>query len=117
MNEKVIAKLEFDKIRERLAERALSDPGKERARTLKPSVDFAHIQRLQGETLEAESVLMRAATMPMSAFAEISAEIARLKAGADLGCRELLRVLGVLKSARRAKKRHRAQRGRRQHAI
>jgi DNA mismatch repair protein MutS2 len=103
MNEKVIAKLEFDRIRERLAERALSDPGKERARMLKPSVDFTDIQKLQGETLEAEGILMRAAAMPMSAFADISAEVVRLKAGADLGCRELLRVLGVLKSARRAK--------------
>ena len=104
MNEKVIAKLEFDKIRGRLAERALSDPGKEKALALKPSTDYAHIQRLQGETLEAESVLMRAAATPMSAFSEVSAEIARLKAGADIGCRELLRVLGVLKSARRARK-------------
>lgn len=104
MNEKVIVKLEFDKIRNRLAERALSDPGKQKALALGPSTDFVQIQQLQAETLEAESVLMRAAATPMSAFSDISAEVARLKAGADIGCRELLRVLGVLKSARRAKK-------------
>jgi len=103
MNEKVIAKLEFDKIRERLAERAHSDPGRQRALAVKPSTDYAQVKRLQEETLEAESVQMRAASSPMSGFADTGAETARLKAGADLSCRELLRVLGLLKAARRAK--------------
>ena len=103
MNEKVISKLEFNKIRERLAERALSYPGHDRALKVTPSTDYAQVKRLQEETLEAESVLMRAAATPMSGFADITAEVARLKAGADLSCRELLRVLGVLKASRRAK--------------
>jgi hypothetical protein len=77
MNEKVISKLEFDKIRERLAERALSDPGRDKALAVMPSGDYAQVKRLQAETLEAESVLMRAAATPMSGFADISAEVAR----------------------------------------
>ena len=78
MNDKVLSKLEFDKIRERLAERALSDPGRDRSLAIKPSTDYAQVKRLQGETLEAESVLMRAAATPMSGFANIAAEVARL---------------------------------------
>ncbi len=103
MNEKVINKLEFDTVLKRLSARALSDPGKQMALSVMPGTDIAQVKRLQAETLEAESVLMRAAVTPMSAFSDISAEVARLKAGADLTCRELLRVLGVQKSAKRAK--------------
>ncbi len=103
MNEKAIIKLEFDKILKRLCDCALSEPGKQRALALRPSTGIVQVRRLQDETLEAEGVLMRAAATPMSAFSDIAAEAARLKAGADLSCRELLRVVGVLKSARRAK--------------
>ena len=103
MNERVIKKLEFDKILMMLSEKACSDPGKQAALSLTPKKNIRSIKRLLDETLEAESVLMRAARTPMSGFSDIGREIARLKAGADLGCRELLRVLGVLKAARRAK--------------
>ncbi len=103
MDQKVLSKLEFDKIRGMLAERALSDSGKEAALQIKPQTTVRATRTLLEETLEAESVLMRAASSPISSFSDISSELARLKAGADLGCRELLRALGVFKSARRAK--------------
>ena len=103
MNEKVFEKLEFDKILLMLSERALSEPGREAALKLRPQKTIAGVKRLQSETLEAESILMREPSMPMSSFSDISSEVLRLKTGADLGCRELLRVLGVMKAARRAK--------------
>ncbi|MBT7123333.1 MAG: endonuclease MutS2, partial [Clostridia bacterium] len=104
MNTKVFVKLEFDKILKMLANKALSDSGKREAVSLKPSKSISAVTRLQSETLEAESTLMRSAKTPMSGFSDISSETSRLKAGADLSCRELLRILGVLKSARRAKR-------------
>lgn len=103
MNDKVFEKLEFDKILTMLSERALSGPGREAALKLRPQKTFAGVMRLQSETLEAESILMREPSLPMSSFSDISSEVLRLKAGADLGCRELLRILGVMKAARRAK--------------
>jgi len=103
MDQKVLKKLEFDKIREKLAAGALSDSGKEAALRLQPKTTAAATKKLLSETLEAESVLMRAASSPMSGFSDIAGELARLKAGADLGCRELLRALGVFKAARRAR--------------
>ncbi|NLT97078.1 MAG: endonuclease MutS2 [Christensenellaceae bacterium] len=103
MDSKVLKKLEFDKIRERLADKTLSDPGRAAALLLTPKTSMAAVKRLQAETLEAESVMMRAASLPMCGFSDISAELARLKAGADLGCGELLRVLGVMKAAKRAR--------------
>ncbi len=103
MDQKVLNKLEFDKIREKLAAGALSDSGKEAALCLQPQTTVAATRNQLSETLEAESVLMRAASSPMSGFSDIASELARLKAGADLGCKELLRVLGVFKAARRAR--------------
>ncbi len=103
MDQKVLNKLEFDKIREKLAAGALSDSGKEAALSLQPQTTVAATRNLLSETLEAESVLMRAASSPISGFSNITSELARLKAGADIGCRELLRVLGVFKAARRAR--------------
>lgn len=103
MDQKVLNKLEFDKIREKLAAGALSDSGREAALRLQPQTTVAATKKLLSETLEAESVLMRAASSPMSGFSDVASELARLKAGADLGCRELLRVLGVFKAARRAR--------------
>ena len=103
MDQKVLNKLEFDKIREKLAAGALSDSGKEAALSLQPQTTVAATRNLLSETLEAESVLMRAASSPMSGFSNITSELARLKAGADIGCGELLRVLGVFKAARRAR--------------
>jgi DNA mismatch repair protein MutS2 len=102
MNEKVFEKLEFDKILKMLSERALSEPGSKAALKLRPEKTLAEVTRLQSETLEAEGILMREPSLPMSSFSDISSEIQRLKAGADLGCRELLRVLGVMKTARKA---------------
>jgi DNA mismatch repair protein MutS2 len=103
MDQRVLKKLEFDKIRDRLAERAMSAPGRAAAQALMPKTNAAAVKRMQAETLEAESVMMRAAMSPMSGFSDIAGELARLKAGADLGCGELLRVLGVMKAARRAR--------------
>lgn len=104
MNNKVFSKLEFDKIRERLADKALSVPGRDAALSLKPKSSPKAVRQLQAETLEAEGLQMRQEISPMTGFSDIAAEAARLKAGADLGCAELLRVLSVLKSARTAKK-------------
>ena len=103
MNDRVFEKLEFDKILNMLSDKALSDPGRQAAKVLRPEKTMQRVLRLQAETLEAESVIMREPSLPISSFSDISSETLRLKAGADLGCRELLRILGVMKSARRAK--------------
>ncbi len=103
MDQKVFNKLEFNKILKRLADAALSNSGKEAALALQPQTTASGTRNLLNETLEAESVLMRAVHSPMSGFSDISMEIMRLKAEADIGCRELLKVLGVFKAARRAR--------------
>ena len=104
MDKRVFQKLEFDKILNMLASKTMSDTGKDAALAQKPQVSIVGAKRLQSETLEAESILMRQPSTPMQSFSDISAETVRLRTGADLGCGELLRVLGVQKAARRAQK-------------
>ncbi|MFA5676405.1 MAG: endonuclease MutS2 [Christensenellales bacterium] len=104
MDKKVLAKLEYDKILNMLAAETLSGSGRAAALSLTPRTKTADAQRLIDETLEAQSVLARSASSPIGGFEDISAEIMRLKAGADLACKELLRVLSVEKAARRARK-------------
>ena len=103
MDKKVYIKLEFDKILDKLSAKALSDPGKQAALALVPQKSFRGVKKFQSETLEAEGLLMRQAAHPIQSFSDVSSEISRLKAGADLGCGELLRILGLLKAARRAR--------------
>lgn len=103
MDEKVLQKLEFDKIKTMLSEKAVSAPGAAAALALLPETRAENARRLLEETLEAESALMREAAYPIVSFSDISPEVIRLKGGGDLGCGELLRVSGVMKAARRAK--------------
>jgi len=104
MDKKVLQKLGFESILNMLLDCALSECGKAAALHLMPQTNPASVKMLVEETIEAESALMRLAASPITGFEDITAELSRLKAGADIGCRELLRVLGVLKAARRAKK-------------
>jgi len=53
MNEKVLKVLEYDKIIEKLTDRASSTPGKELAEKLVPSVDFEEVKRSLKETTDA----------------------------------------------------------------
>ncbi len=46
--------LEYEKIREMLAARAGSSLGKERARSLQPSTDYAEVEEQLEQTAEAE---------------------------------------------------------------
>ena len=55
MDKRVYAKLEFDKILNMLSEKALSEPGREAARSLAPLTDAQGVAALQNETLEAEA--------------------------------------------------------------
>ncbi len=99
---KIPKSLEFDKILEQLAERALSPPGAEQARKLTPAYDEAQAQLLMRETEEAETILARRPGYPLRAFSAIGSELKRLKAGAVLSAAELLRVGSVMKAARHA---------------
>ena len=102
MEERVYQKLGFDKIREMLRARTLSQPGAQLAMELEPSPQSAVVENLLKETSEAEHISMAAVSYPMSSFEDIKEELSRLRAGAALSCGELLRVCRLHKAAKRA---------------
>jgi dsDNA-specific endonuclease/ATPase MutS2 len=104
MDQKVLNKLEFDKIRKGLADAALSESGREAALRISPQTSAAAVRRLLDETSEAESVLIaRSLAAYERLFGHYRRSFRVLKRVRNLGCRELLKALGVFKAARRAR--------------
>ena len=103
MDEIVNQKLEFDKIRELLIDKAYSAGAKKALSELMPSDNREEVEKLLQETSEAEHVILTATSFPVTAFDSINEELSRLRARASLSCAELLRVNNVHKAAKRAK--------------
>jgi DNA mismatch repair protein MutS2 len=103
MHKRVFGILEFDKILAMLGEYARSQTGAKACLALKPAEEIGETQRLLSETAEAESIVYRQPSLPVTAFSDIAAELLRLGTGAALNCAEILRLSGVMKAAKRAK--------------
>ena len=71
MKERTLRVLEFTRIREMLAEGALTEAGAEKCRALVPADDLATAQALQAETEEAAVILQYTGGHPMTAFPDI----------------------------------------------
>jgi len=99
---KIPKSLEFDKILDMLAEKAVSIPGAEKARKLIPVTEAADATALMEQTLEGEALLARRPTYPVRAFSAIGAELKRMKTGGILSAGELMRVNSVMKAAKNA---------------
>ncbi len=104
MDDRVLKILGYDKIKEMLADCAVSERGAAAARALLPATERQEAERLMAQTREAESISISNAAHPMMGFDDLSGELTRLKAGAGLSCAELLRVSRLMKAAKRAKK-------------
>lgn len=103
MNEKVLSTLEFNKIREKLANYCFSDVTKTRARRLSPKADLDKINELQKET---EDAVNRALKKPVPGFPnpKDAREFAkRLEIGSTLNTTELLGIADLLLNVRRIK--------------
>ncbi|MBO4429284.1 MAG: endonuclease MutS2 [Clostridia bacterium] len=98
--EKAIKTLEFDKIRERLAELCPTEGAKEIARALSPSKGVATVRRILAETDAACALELKKGMPPFYGVRDITSTVDRADKGAVLGCGEILSVLNVLKAAR-----------------
>jgi len=103
MNEKVLKVLEYDKIIEKLTDRASSMPGKELAEKLVPSVDFEEVKRSLKETTDAVTCILRKGSPPLGGIHDIRPYIRRAEAGGMLNPGELLKVADVLRASRNLK--------------
>ncbi len=103
MKERTLRVLEFTRIREMLAEGALTEAGAEKCRALVPADDLATAQALQAETEEAAVILQYTGGHPMTAFPDIRPALAICEKGGSLSAGMLLNVAELLRSSRAAR--------------
>ena len=103
MKERTLRVLEFTRIREMLAEGALTEAGAEKCRALEPAEDLATAQALQAETEEAAVILQYTGGHPMTAFPDIRPALAICEKGGSLSAGMLLSVAELLRASRAAR--------------
>ncbi len=103
MKERTLRVLEFTRIREMLAEGALTEAGAEKCLALVPSDDLVSAQTLQAETEEAAVILQYTGGHPMTAFPDIRPALAICEKGGSLSAGMLLNVAELLRSSRAAR--------------
>ena len=102
MNEKSINILEYNKIIERLVEKATSTPGKELCSKLAPMTISEDIKKALRETSDAVTRIFRGGNLTFRGLTDIGMSIKSLEIGSTLGISELLNIktlLGVTKNA------------------
>ena len=100
MNEKTLKKLEFDKIREMLADCAMTEGAKKKAMTCKPAPTLYTVNILLDRTSAAKDLSDRKGSPSFYSVAEVRDSTDRAKKGALLSLRELLNCAAVIRCAR-----------------
>ncbi len=103
MKERTLRVLEFTKIRERLASKALTPMGAERCLALQPSDNLPEIEMWQAETEEATVILQYLGSSPLVAFDDVRQFISLAEKGATLSPKALLNIASLLAAARSAR--------------
>lgn len=110
MKEKVLYKLEFDKIIDRLTELAGSQPGRDMCRRLVPSTDADTIRLWQEETAAALSRIFAKSAPRFAGNKSLKGMTKSLEIGSILSAAELLDIASLLECAARIKSYGRAER-------
>ncbi|SFN31618.1 endonuclease MutS2 [Proteiniclasticum ruminis] len=100
MNEKNIQKLEFPKIREKVAAYAVSSPGKEEILKLMPFTSKTEILRALQETNEAKSLLDEKGGAPFEGVYDVLGTLNYIGKGGTASIDGLIKTANILKSAR-----------------
>ena len=103
MNSKALHVLEYDKIIERLTEKASSEPGRMLCRELLPMVALDEIEHAQKETGDALSRLFKKGSTSFGGNKDLGRCIKSLEVGSALSSTELLLIAGMLENVNRIK--------------
>ena len=95
--------LEFTKIREMLAQHAITEEGKQRCLELTPYHDLGDVNHALAETEEAVVLLTYLGQNPLVSYPDVRESIARAQKGACLSPRMLLDISAFLRAARAAR--------------
>ena len=103
MNKKVLRVLEYNKIRERLTDKATSEQGRKLTAALEPMTDLDEINRAQTETADALGYLFRKGSTSFGGNKDLGMCIRSLEVGSVLSIAELLRIAAFLENVNRIK--------------
>jgi len=92
LKERTLKTLEYHKIIEQLAGKAISSMGKDIAGSLKPSTDLDEIRLMQQETSEASGFIVRKGSLPLGGITDIRHSLQRVETGGALNIEELLQI-------------------------
>lgn len=95
---RVLAVLEYDKIRDLLTAQARTVYGRERCEALLPTSDFELVELWQGQTADAKSFIFKEGRLPLGALADIRPAIALSQAEGMLTQKSLLGIATFLRA-------------------
>ncbi|WP_305768774.1 endonuclease MutS2 [Candidatus Epulonipiscium viviparus] len=104
MNEKALYKLEFNKIRTKLANYAITEEAREHINELRPTATPAEVYQLQEQTHDAVNISLKKGRPPINRIKQIKTSIQRVQIGGVIGSGEILNIGKVLKTSRLLKK-------------
>ena len=103
MNSKVLRVLEYNKIIERLTDKATSEQGRKLTAALEPMTDLEVIRKAQTETADALGYLLRKGSTSFGGNKDLGMCIRSLEIGSTLSIAELLRIAAFLENVNRIK--------------
>ncbi|MCT4611861.1 MAG: endonuclease MutS2 [Clostridia bacterium] len=96
MNEKIIRKLEFNKILAFLSNKAITKMGKEKCESLMPTSDFIVINKLQSQTEESLDMITKKGRLPLGGAKDIRNSIDKVLKDGTLNMTELLGIADTI---------------------
>ncbi|NPC93663.1 endonuclease MutS2 [Bacillus sp. WMMC1349] len=103
MQQKALSALEFDKVKEQLAEYTASSLGKEIIFDLIPSCSLDEVKKLQEEVDEAATVIRLKGNAPFGGLTDIRKAIKRVEIGSVLSPAEFTEISGLLYATKQMK--------------
>ncbi len=103
IDEKILVVLEFDKIIDMLCQRAISNQGKELCKNLMPETSLDKIEKLQDETSNAVSLILKKNSLPLGGIKDLRKILERVKKNGVLSCEELICVADFLRVSQKVK--------------
>ena len=103
MEQKTLETIEYDRIREALADKAHSKLGAQRCRDLLPSTDIGQVERLQEDTRDALKLIIKHDNPPLYGIHDLSKIMKRLDLGGVLDNRQFMQISDSLRVSRSLK--------------
>ena len=117
MKERSLRVLEFNKIKDRIKEYAITEASRELIDELKPYENIFEVREHIQETKEAVHLLITKGNPPFEGFYDVRDGVSRAAKGATLNPSQLLRIGNVLKSSRNFLEYIKRKEGEEQHRI